>query len=348
VVAYHPPVASREEGDVDWRRIASGQRVARRCARVGERARSARSAAPHDLVQAERVFRQMLDGAAGANATHEPGRETLVDAKGPRDAASLGPGKVTRVLLEDRGGGAPGKQNNRDAPNAQGTRVRAQSSASVDNLHKDLVAAVQAGKNAVELLATSDPATIVAALGAVRSQDGSGVLQKILSVASGAIERISVRNSARKRKERRLRRLSRLLRRPRVADRPPTPHMHPPRLSRRPRPHRKLFARRPMPSRRRGLQPPRTSRPPPPPRPPRAGPRRRGRRQLLRHRRLQRQPRGLRRRASRARPPRPSQTPRRSASPPRPSQRTSRPHTVQFHHPRHRRRRLLPRRRHTP
>jgi len=165
---------SHDDGGVDWRRLASDRNVSHAVARgLWEHAHSV---APHDPVQAERAFNQLLDQAAVANVTHEPGRETLVDAKGPRDAASLGPGKVTRVLDENRSTGPAGT-----APKS-GKR-------SAEAVQLDLAAVAQAGKRAVEMLATSDPETIVAALRELQAQGAPGVLQKIMSVAGGAIER---------------------------------------------------------------------------------------------------------------------------------------------------------------
>jgi hypothetical protein len=184
-----------EDSDIDWRRLATDRNVSHVVARgLWERACAT---APDDPVQAERAFHDLLEEAEAANATHEPGRETLVDATpGARDASSLGPGKWTRVLLDDQKPGSPagsakrGTENAAQAPAEGGTEPGKQPSA--EGLRNKLVAAGQASKDAVALLAASDPATIVEALRELRDGQGPGVLQKIMSVAGGAIERILV------------------------------------------------------------------------------------------------------------------------------------------------------------
>jgi len=184
---------SAEEGGVDWRRLATDRNVSHAVARaLWERARAT---APDDLAQAERAFHGMLEEAEAANATHEPGRETLVDATpGARDPSSLGPGKWTRVLLEDQKPGGPAGAARRATENAaqasaeRGTENARQPSA--EELRGKLVAAEQASKDAAALLAASDPATIIEALRELRDREGPGVIQKIMTVAGSVIERI--------------------------------------------------------------------------------------------------------------------------------------------------------------
>ncbi|HEU4729936.1 MAG TPA: hypothetical protein VFT22_18695 [Kofleriaceae bacterium] len=190
MVAGH---ARLEEGGIDWRRLAAERNVSHVVARgLWEHARAT---APDDPVLAERAFLRMLEDAEAANATHEPGRETLVDAApGARDASSLGPGKWTRVLLEEpkprtpAGAARRGTETAAQAPAERGAETGKQASA--EELRKKLVAAGQASKHAAALLAASDPATILEALRELRDGEGPGVLQKIMSVAGGAIERI--------------------------------------------------------------------------------------------------------------------------------------------------------------
>jgi hypothetical protein len=177
VTAHGPP----DDGSTDWRRLASDRNVSHSVARaLWERARAA---APDDPVEAEHAFRLMLDDAEAANITQEPGRETLASSTpDARDASSLGPGKWTRVLLEQpkparAAGSAP-----------RGAEVGKQPSA--EEVRDELVAAGQAGKNAAAMLAASDPATIVEALRELRDRQGPGVLQKVMSVAGDAVERI--------------------------------------------------------------------------------------------------------------------------------------------------------------
>ncbi len=171
------------EGGVDWARLAKERHVAPDIAKkLWERARAT---TPHDPKQAGEAYKHLLDEAAHANATPEPGRETLVDAKGPRDAGSLGPGKVTRVLEEQKPAGPAGSAK----PTAPGAPAAAPAK-SPEALRKDLVAAIQASKSAVEVLKTSDPATIVEALREIKAQEGPAILQKIMSVAGSTIERI--------------------------------------------------------------------------------------------------------------------------------------------------------------
>jgi hypothetical protein len=130
----------------------------------------------------------MLDEAEASNVTHEPGRETLAaSAAGTRDAGSLGPGKVTRVMLEQPKPAGHAKHAPRGAENGKPR--------SAEDLRNELRAAGQAGKNAAAMLAASDPATIVEALRELRGSPGSGVLQTLLSVAGGAVERFLAQRS---------------------------------------------------------------------------------------------------------------------------------------------------------
>ena len=157
--------------ELDWRRLASDQNVGPDVARsMWERALII---AASDPVKTEIAFKRMLDEAVAANLTPEPGRGTLVDAAGVRDPASLGPGKTTRVLEEQK------------SSNKQST-----GKSTVAGLRNDLTSAAQAGQNAAEVLAASDPATIVQALRELRESGGPGLLHKLMSVAGGAIERI--------------------------------------------------------------------------------------------------------------------------------------------------------------
>jgi hypothetical protein len=178
-----------DEGGIDWRRLATDRNVSPAVARaLWERACAT---APDDPMQAEHAFHDMLDEAEAANATHEPGRETLVDATpGTRDASSLGPGKWTRVLLEEQkpGGAAGSAKRGTQTPAERGKESGKPPSA--EELRNKLVAAGQAGKNAAALLAASDPATIIEALRELRVSEGPGVLQTIMSVAGSAIERL--------------------------------------------------------------------------------------------------------------------------------------------------------------
>lgn len=151
--------------------------------------------APDDPLQAEHAFHSMLEDAAAASATHEPGRETLVDAtSGARDASSLGAGKWTRVLLEEQQpGGRAGAvkrmtETSAPVPAERGTENGGRPSA--EELRNKLVAAGRASQSAAALLAASDPATIVEALRELRDGGGPGMLPKIMRVAGGAIERI--------------------------------------------------------------------------------------------------------------------------------------------------------------
>ncbi len=146
----------------------------------------ARETSPDDPTQAARAFQGMLEEAAQADATQEPGRETLVDTLGARDAASLGAGKWTRVLLEKQKPG-PAGTGKPMAPPERATD--AQHKPSAEELHSKLAAATEAGQRAAALLASSDPATIIEALRGLRGE-GSGLVQKILNAAGGTIERI--------------------------------------------------------------------------------------------------------------------------------------------------------------
>jgi hypothetical protein len=181
-----------EEAGFDWRRLAADRNVSHTVARALWH--RAHASAPDDPMQAELAFHSMLDDAEAANATHEPGRETLVDATPARDASSLGAGKWTRVLLEEQKPGGRARSAKRgpetvaQAPAERGTENAKQPSA--EELRNKLVAAGEASKNAAALLAASDPATIVEALRELRAGDGASALQKIMSVAGGAIARM--------------------------------------------------------------------------------------------------------------------------------------------------------------
>ena len=156
-------MSAYDEGVVDWRRLASERNVSLEVARnLWERARSA---APNDPRNAERAFNQMLDAAAAANVTHEPGRETLVADKTPTDAASLGPGKSTLVLQERNLPTAPRPAN------------------PIDALKQDFDAAIDATKRAVEVLAQTDPEALVAALRELTTTNRSSFLQRVVGVA---------------------------------------------------------------------------------------------------------------------------------------------------------------------
>jgi len=182
-----------EEDGIDWRRLAADRNVTPAVARaVWQRARAT---APDDPMQAEHAFHGMLEEAAAANATHEPGRETLVNATpGARDAASLGAGKWTRVLLEEQqpGGraGAVKRMTETSAPAPAERATETGRPPSAEELRNTLVAAGRASKNAAALLAASDPATVVEALRELRDGADPGLLPKILRVAGGALERI--------------------------------------------------------------------------------------------------------------------------------------------------------------
>jgi hypothetical protein len=190
-----------EESGFDWRRLAADRNVSHTVARALWH--RAHASAPDDPMQAELAFHSMLDDAEAANATHEPGRETLVEAtRGARDASSLGAGKWTRVLLEGqkpgvRTGSAPRKAESpaqasaEDAAETSGqTPAPAPAPAPADELRDKILAAGRAGKNAAALLSVSDPATIVEALRELREHAGPAALQKIMQMAGGAIARM--------------------------------------------------------------------------------------------------------------------------------------------------------------
>lgn len=165
-MAGEPP----DDNGSDWRRRASDRNVSGGVARALWD--QARSAAPDDPAHAEHMYELMLDEAAAANVTHEPGRETLASATAnARDAAAAGPGKHTRVLLEQpRPAAAPGKLT-------------------ADDLRNELTAAMQAGKSALAGISASDPATLVEALRALQGQPLPGPLQKVLGAAGNLVER---------------------------------------------------------------------------------------------------------------------------------------------------------------
>jgi hypothetical protein len=192
VAATHTPSG---DGGIDWRRLASDRNVSLTVAKgLWERARTT---TPNDPAQAGKAYEHMLEEAVHANASPEPGRETQVGAKpGAKDPASLGPGKWTRSLLEGpkpAADAAATKQKSEKAQSAAPAPATAGAEVAkphtAKQLHTDLVAAVQASKNAADLLAASDPATIAEALREL--QEGEpGILQKIMAVAGSAIERI--------------------------------------------------------------------------------------------------------------------------------------------------------------
>ena len=179
--------APSEEGGIDWRRLAADRNVSHEVARALWD--HAHATAPGDPAQAEHAFHLMLEEAEAASATHEPGRGTLVDGAGARDVSSLGPGKWTRVLLEKPKSAGAARRGAAQAAQAPGKHGTEPGKLSAEALRDKLVAAGQAAKNAADLLAASDPATIVAALLELRARE-PGVLQKIMSVAGGAIERV--------------------------------------------------------------------------------------------------------------------------------------------------------------
>lgn len=172
-MAGHTP---SNDGDTDWRRLASDRNVSHGVARALWE--QARSASPDDPAQAEQAFHLMLDEAEAANITHEPGRETLANGTpSPRDASSLGPGKWTRVLLEQPKSTAPDLRP-----------LEAIKKATAETLRSELAAAGQAGQQVVDALAASDPKAIVSALREIGQ--GSGLLQKLVGKASAVVERV--------------------------------------------------------------------------------------------------------------------------------------------------------------
>lgn len=169
---------ARPEDGTDWRRLASDRNVSHGVARALWD--QACAVAQDDPVRAEHAFHLLLDEAEAANITHEPGRETLTGSSlGVRDAASLGPGKWTRVLLEQP---RPGS--------AERPADAAARPPSADELKNKIAAAGQAGRNAAAMLAASDPATIVEALRELRDRQGPGVLQQLMTVAESAVGRL--------------------------------------------------------------------------------------------------------------------------------------------------------------
>jgi hypothetical protein len=194
--------APAQQATIEWRRLAADKNVSIDVARgLWEQAKAT---APNDAVACSTLFRRLLDDAAkNPAATPEPGRETLVDAKpGGSDPTSLGPGKFTRVLLEQdqkpgdaanpadqqaspaqpaaAGAPAPGADaTNGEPPTAKPT---------VDKLRSDLVAAAQASQDAAALIAAAEPATILEALRQIRAGEQT-ILQKVITVLGAAIER---------------------------------------------------------------------------------------------------------------------------------------------------------------
>src|SRR5262249_11379175 len=161
-----------EDSGTDWRRLASDRNISHGVARALWE--QARAAMPDDPAQAEHAFHILLDEAEAANLTREPGRETLADSTpGARDASSAGPGKWTRVLLEESRS-ARSARSPRSARSARSARSTGQGGAAVrgaeaaskpsaEALRHEVVVAGQASKNAAAALAASDPATIIEA-----------------------------------------------------------------------------------------------------------------------------------------------------------------------------------------
>ena len=168
--------ASPEDGGTDWRRLAGERNVPLNVARaLWERACAA---APGDPVQAEHAFLLLLEEAEAANITQEPGRGTLADSSA-REGFSLGPGKWTRVLLEQ-------PKSPRPAPRPPETGKRP----TADQLRNEILAAEKAAKDAAALLVASDPATIIQVLHEVSRGESSPVLQKVVGMAGSLVGRI--------------------------------------------------------------------------------------------------------------------------------------------------------------
>lgn len=167
----------------DWRRLASDRNVSPGVARALWE--QACAAAPDDRAQAEQAFQLLLDEAAAANLTQEPGRETGADPTADaRDASSLGPGKWTRVLLEQQKPAGSARR---------GAEIGEQPSA--EGLRDEVVAAGQAGKNAAAMLAASGRETIVEALRELRERQGAGILHKVVTMAGDVVERMLAEGS---------------------------------------------------------------------------------------------------------------------------------------------------------
>lgn len=169
--------APPDDGGTDWRRLADERNIPLAVARaLWERAWAAASGDP---VQAEHAFLLLLDDAEAANITQEPGRGTLADSSaGARDASSLGPGKWTRVLIEQ------------PKPTLPALRAEAGERPSAEQLRNEIVAADQAVKHAAAMLAGSDPATIMEALRELSGGEGAAVLKKVVNMAGGVVARI--------------------------------------------------------------------------------------------------------------------------------------------------------------
>jgi hypothetical protein len=162
------------KGEVDWRRIANDRNIAHNVAR--ELWQRARAISPNDMRHAEQLFKHLLDEASVVNATNEPGRETLVDSRGIQDPASLGPGKTTRVLQE--------------YPTAKNGKGPTPGPVPTDSLHRDLVAFGDAYKELIDLLKSSSKETIMEALRELQEIEGPAVVQNLVKMAGGAIEKI--------------------------------------------------------------------------------------------------------------------------------------------------------------
>ncbi|MEO7091749.1 MAG: hypothetical protein ABI175_00775, partial [Polyangiales bacterium] len=189
-----------EQTSVDWRRLAADRNVAPAVAQgLWERANAA---ANEDPVKAEQAFKRMLEEAAAHDATPAVGKETLVDAKAPADPASLGPGKLTRVLEEQKAPAAAGKKDKDAASSAAAPAApvpggdttpdaaKPTEKKTPEALKTEIATAVHAGQSAAALLAQSDQTTIVQALRELKETEGPGIVQKLISIAGDTIERL--------------------------------------------------------------------------------------------------------------------------------------------------------------
>jgi hypothetical protein len=181
------------KGDVDWRRLANERNVSLEVAR-GLWSQCKR-AADIDIKFAERLYVDALTEAASKNATHEPGRQTLVDAKGVKDPASLGPGKSTLVLAENYDRGPAGTAAKSKAGPRKASAKPQPGSVSAEKLYQDLAKAAESAKAVIELLKQSDDATIVEALRELKEIEGPEFIKQLMSVADGAIANILMKFS---------------------------------------------------------------------------------------------------------------------------------------------------------
>jgi hypothetical protein len=173
------------KSDVDWRRLARERNVSLDVAR-GLWAQCQR-AADIDIKLAERLYVDALTEAAGKNASPEPGRQTLVDAKGVKDPSSLGPGKSTLVLAENYDRGPAGTAAKSKAGPRQASAKAQPGSVSAEKLYQDLAKAAASAKAVIELLKQSDDATIMEALQELREIEGPEFIKQLMSVADGTI-----------------------------------------------------------------------------------------------------------------------------------------------------------------